>query len=336
MANPGRPKSKSKYKWNKDRSLALEKKVMEMDWKNNSSNSKPFIYRYKRDRPPINAVDLTRITRITRIICASAQQEEQPKDIIDQICSSKELKLLLEKFDLSQVIGSDEARALAIAFPVVKRFLDAVKKFQYNKFSNILSFFNKTKDSLYNLDDMQKRLYEMANIPIWAMTYYMNNPSDELRKEIQAALEQDPKNLNPNISKQDIESIYPILINADIFVSKPTKSELWSCLLADGRKALKTQKIGLLAYFLNKLSEQNKISNYWQQAYGNAKVFVKKNGEPITAKAFSKYLSTAKNESLNLKAKKEEYGFSNENMEQIRSAKLHFYDEIDKLFESCY
>ena len=141
MANPGRPKSKSKYKWNKDRSLALEEKVMKMDWKNNSSNSKPFIYRYKRDRPPINAVDLQ------RIICALRQQEEHPKDIIDQICSSKELKLLLEKFDLSQVIESDEARALAIAFPVVKRFLDAVKKFQYNKFSNILSFFNKTKDS---------------------------------------------------------------------------------------------------------------------------------------------------------------------------------------------
>ena len=330
MANPGRPKSKSKYKWNKDKSLALEEKVMKMDWKNNSSNSKPFIYRYKRDRPPINEVDLQ------RIICALKQQEEQPKDIIDQICSSKELKLLLEKFDLSQVIESDEVKALAIAFPVVKRFLDAVKKFQYNKFSNILSFFNKTKDSLYNLDDMQKRLYEMANIPILAMTYYMNNPSDELRKEIQAALEQDPKNLNPNISEQDIESIYQILIDADIFVSKPTKSELWSCLLADGRKALKTQKIGLLAYFLNKLSEQNKISNYWQQAYGNAKVFVKKNGEPITAKEFSKYLSTAKNESLNLKAEKEEYGFSYENMEQIRSAKLHFYDEIDKLFESCY
>lgn len=330
MANPGRPKSKSKYKWNKDRSLALEKKVMKMDWKNNTSNSKPFIYKYKRDRPPINAVDLP------RIICALAQQKEHPKDIIDQICSSKELKLLLEKFDLSQVIESNEAKALAIAFPVVKRILDAVKKFHYNKISNLLSLSEKAKYSLYNLDDMQEQLYKTAYAPVWAMTYYMNNPSDDLRKEIQAALEQDPKNLTPNISMQDIESIYPILIDADIFVSKPTKGELWSCLLADGKKALKTQNIGLLAYSLNKLSEQNKISNYWQQAYGNAKVFVKKNGEPITAKDFSKYLSTAKNESLNLKAKKEEYGFSYENMGQKRIAKLHFYDEIDKLFESCY
>ena len=167
--------------------------------------------------------------------------------------------------------------------------------------------------------------YDTRDMPITALTLFINAPSKQMAEELQAAQNQPPKSLNPQITMQDIDVVYDILIDADIFAYKPTKVDLLAVIRAKAQKPLRIKKIGLWAYFLDGLFRQNKISGWWQDAYGSAKTFENSKGKPISAKDLSKYLS---------KNDKGRWDDRDSNIKPKARERMNFYKDIDEALSS--
>ena len=334
MARKGRPRKGSPYKWNRARVQALEKRLIELQAKIDSGEVAT-VCPTKKERDEATRAFATKVARwmaknvaVLRklkaptmplsdiLVAASCKQEEAPKDITRQIGQSKELQALLNRFDLMMVADSDEAKALAKAFPVVGRILDAVreaKEIEVKRQSRMA----KMAKILYG--------YDTKDMPITALTLFLNAPSKQMAEELQAAQNQPPKSLNPQVSMPDIDAVYDILIDADIFAYKPTKADLLAVIRAKAQKPLRIKKIGLWAYFLDGLFRQNKISGWWQDAYGSAKTFENSKGKPISAKDLSKYLS---------KNDKGRWDDRDSNIKPKARERMNFYKDIDEALGS--
>ena len=344
MARKGRPRKGSPYKWNRARVQALEKRLIELQAKIDSGEvatvcptkkemdeaARAFATKVARGMAK-NVAVLRKLKAPTMplsdiLAAASCKQEEAPKDIERQIAQSKEMQALLNRFDLMMVADSDEAKALARAFPVVGRILDAVreaKEIQVKRQSRMA----KMAKILYG--------YDTRDMPITALTLFLNAPSKQMAEELQAAQNQPPKSLNPQVSMPDIDAVYDILIDADIFAYKPTKVDLLAVIRAKAQKPLRIKKIGLWAYFLDGLFRQNKISGWWQDAYGSAKTFENSKGKPVSAKDLSRELSKALEDKDKLFKDADVYGFD-EATDMITSQRrrYHYYKDIDEALGS--
>ena len=168
--------------------------------------------------------------------------------------------------------------------------------------------------------------YDSKDMPsITTLSNFIYAPSKQMAEELQAAQNQPPKSLNPQITMQDIDAVYDILIDADIFAYKPTKVDLLAVIRAKAQKPLRIKKIGLWAYFLDGLFRQNKISGWWQDAYGSAKTFENSKGKPISAKDLSKYLS---------KNDKGRWDDRDSNIKPKARERMNFYKDIDEALSS--
>ena len=332
MARKGRPRKGSPYKWNRTRVQALEKRLIELQAKIDSGevatvcptkkemDEAARAYAIKVARWMAKNVAVLRKLKaptmpFDMVVAASCKQEEAPKDT-RQIGQSKEMQALLNRFDLMMVADSDEAKALARAFPVVGRILDAVreaKEIQVKRQSRMAKM------------DIIRYGYDSKDMPsITTLSNFINAPK-QMAEELQAAQNQPPKSLNPQITMQDIDVVYDILIDADIFAYKPTKVDLLAVIRAKAQKPLRIKKIGLWAYFLDGLSRQNKISEWWQDAYGSAKTFENSKGKPVSAKDLSKYLS---------KNDKGRWDDRDSNIKPKARERMNFYEDIDEALSS--
>ena len=344
MARKGRPRKGSPYKWNRARVQALEKRLKELQAKIDSGEVAT-VCPTKKERDEATRAYAKKVARgmatniaVLRkmkaptmplsdmVAAASCKQEEAPKDIIRQIGQSKELQALLHRFDLMMVADSDEAKALAKAFPVVGRILDAVreaKEIEVKRQSRMAK--------MYEI----KYGYDTKDMPsITTLSNFINAPK-QMAEELQAAQNQPTKSLNPQITMQDIDAVYDILIDADIFAYKPTKVDLLAVIRAKAQKPLRIKKIGLWAYFLDGLFRQNKISEWWQDAYGSAKTFENSKGKPVSAKDLSRELSKALEDKDKLFKDADVYGFD-EATDMITSQRrrYHYYKDIDEALGS--
>ena len=327
MARKGRPRKGSPYKWNRARVQALEKRLKELQAKIDSGEVAT-VCPTKKERDEATRAFATKVARgmaknvaaptmpFDMVVAASCKQEEAPKDITRQIGQSKELQALLNRFDLMMVADSDEAKALAKAFPVVGRILDAVREAQEIKVK---------RQSRMAKMDIIRYGYDSKDMPsITTLSNFINAPK-QMAEELQAAQNQPTKSLNPQITMQDIDAVYDILIGADIFAYKPTKVDLLAVIRAKAQKPLRIKKIGLWAYFLDGLFRQNKISGWWQDAYGSAKTFENSKGKPISAKDLSKYLS---------KNDKGRWDDRDSNIKPKARERMNFYKDIDEALSS--
>ena len=177
--------------------------------------------------------------------------------------------------------------------------------------------------------------YDTRDMPITALTLFLNAPSKQMAEELQAAQNQPPKSLNSQITMQDIYAVYDILIDADIFAYKPTKEDLLAVIGAKAQKPLRIKKIGLWAYFLDGLFRQNKISGWWQDAYGSAKTFENSKGKPVSAKDLSRELSKALEDKDKLFKDADVYGFDEaKDMITSQRRRYHYYKDIDEALGS--
>ena len=344
MARKGRPRKGSPYKWNRARVQALEKRLKELQAKIDSGEVAT-VCPTKKERDEATRAYAIKVARgmaknvaVLRklkaptmplsdiLVAASCKQEQAPKDIERQIGQSKELQALLNRFDLMMVADSDEAKALAKAFPVVGRILDAVreaKEIEVKRQSRMAK--------MYEI----KYGYDTKDMPsITTLSNFINAPK-QMAEELQAAQNQPPKSLNPQVSMPDIDAVYDILIDADIFAYKPTKEDLLAVIRAKAQKPLRIKKIGLWAYFLDGLFRQNKICGWWQDAYGSAKAFENSKGKPVSAKDLSRELSKALEDKDKLFKDADVYGFD-EATDMITSQRrrYHYYKDIDEALGS--
>ena len=344
MARKGRPRKGSPYKWNRARVQALEKRLKELQAKIDSGEVAT-VCPTKKERDEATRAYAIKVARgmaknvaVPRklkaptmplsdmVAAASHKQEQAPKDITRQIGESKELQALLNRFDLMMVADSDEAKALAKAFPVVGRILDAVREAQEIKVK---------RQSRMAKMDIIRYGYDSKDMPsITTLSNFINAPK-QMAEELQAAQNQPTKSLNPQITMQDIDAVYNILIDADIFAYKPTKVDLLAVIRAEVQKPLKLKRIGLFAYFLDCLFRQNKISGWWQDAYGSAKTFENSKGKPVSAKDLSRELSKALEDKDKLFNDADKYGFD-EATDMITSQRrrYHYYKDIDEALGS--
>ena len=344
MARKGRPRKGSPYKWNRTRVQALEKWLIELQAKIDSGEVAT-VCPTKKERDEATRAFATKVARwmaknvaVLRklkaptmplsdmVAAASHKQEQAPKDITRQIGQSKELQALLNRFDLMRVADSDEAKALAKAFPVVGRIWDAVRQAQQIKVK---------RQSRMAKMDIIRYGYDSKDMPsITTLSNFINAPK-QMAEELQAAQNQPTKSLNPQITMQDIDAVFDILIDADIFAYKPTKVDLLAVIRAEVQKPLKLKRIGLFAYFLDCLFRQNKISGWWQDAYGSAKTFENSKGKPVSAKDLSRELSKALEDKDKLFNDADKYGFD-EATDMITSQRrrYHYYKDIDEALGS--
>ena len=344
MARKGRPRKGSPYKWNRARVQALEKRLIELQAKIDSGEvatvcptkkerdeaTRAYAIKVARGMAK-NVAVLRKIKAPTMplsdiLVAASCKQEEAPKDITRQIGQSKELQALLNRFDLMMVADSDEAKALAKAFPVVGRILDAVREAQEIKVK---------RQSRMAKMDIIRYGYDSKDMPsITTLSNFINAPK-QMAEELQAAQNQPTKSLNPQITTQDIDAVFDILIDADIFAYKPTKVDLLAVIRAEVQKPLRIKKIGLWAYFLDGLFRQNKISGWWQDAYGSAKTFENSKGKPVSAKDLSRELSKALEDKDKLFNDADKYGFDEaKDMITSQRRRYHYYKDIDEALGS--
>lgn len=345
MARKGRPRKGSPYKWNRARVQAFEKRLIELQAKIDSGEVAT-VCPTKKEMDEATRAYATKVARgmakniaVLRklkaptmplsdmVVAASCKQEEAPKDIERQIAQSKEMQALLNRFDLMMVADSDEAKALARAFPVVGRILDAVREAQEIKVK---------RQSRMAKMDIIRYGYDSKDMPsITTLTLFINAPSKQMAEELQAAQNQPTKSLNPQVSMPDIDAVFDILIDADIFAYKPTKVDLLAVIRAKAQKPLRIKKIGLWAYFLEGLFRQNKICGWWQDAYGSAKTFENSKGKPVSAKYLSRELSKALEDKDKLFKDADKYGFD-EATDMITSQRLrlHYYKDLDEALSS--
>ena len=216
MARKGRPRKGSPYKWNRARVQALEKRLIELQAKIDSGEvatvcptkkerdeaARAFAIKVARWMAK-NVAVLRKLKAPTMplsdiLVAASCKQEEAPKDITRQIGESKELQALLNRFDLMMVADSDEAKALAKAFPAVGRILDAVREAQEIKVK---------RQSRMAKMDIIRYGYDSKDMPsINTLTYFLNAPK-QMAEELQAAQNQPPKSINTQITKKDIDVV---------------------------------------------------------------------------------------------------------------------------------
>ena len=338
MARKGRPRKGSPYKWNRARVQALEKRLIELQAKIDSGEVAT-VCPTKKEMDEAARAFATKVARgmaknvaaptmpFDMVVAASCKQEEAPKDITRQIGQSKELQALLNRFDLMMVADSDEAKALAKAFPVVGRILDAVREAQEIKVK---------RQSRMAKMDIIRYGYDTKDMPsITTLSNFINAPSPKMAEELQAAQNQPTKSLNPQITMQDIDAVFDILIDADIFAYKPTKEDLLAVIRAKAQKPLRIKKIGLWAYFLDGLFRQNKISGWWQDAYGSAKTFENSKGKPVSAKDLSRELSKALEDKDKLFKDADVYGFDEaKDMITSQRRRYHYYKDIDEALGS--
>ena len=337
MARKGRPRKGSPYKWNRARVQALEKRLIELQAKIDSGEVAT-VCPTKKERDEATRAFATKVARgmaknvaaptmpFDMVVAASCKQEEAPKDITRQIGQSKEMQALLNRFDLMMVADSDEAKALAKAFPAVGRILDAVREAQEIK--------EKRQSRMAKMDIIRYG-YDSKDMPsITTLSNFINAPK-QMAEELQAAQNQPTKSLNPQITMQDIDAVFDILIDADIFAYKPTKVDLLAVIRAEVQKPLKLKRIGLFAYFLDCLFRQNKICGWWQDAYGSAKTFENSKGKPVSAKDLSRELSKALEDKDKLFNDADKYGFD-EATDMITSQRrrYHYYKDIDEALGS--
>ena len=337
MARKGRPRKGSPYKWNSARVQALEKRLKELQAKIDSGEVAT-VCPTKKERDEATRAFATKVARgmaknvaaptmpFDMVVAASCKQEEAPKDITRQIGQSKELQALLNRFDLMMVADSDEAKALAKAFPVVGRILDAVREAQEIKVK---------RQSRMAKMDIIRYGYDSKDMPsITTLSNFINAPK-QMAEELQAAQNQPTKSLNPQVSMPDIDAVFDILIDADIFAYKPTKVDLLAVIRAEVQKPLKLKRIGLFACFLDGLFRQNKISGWWQDAYGSAKTFENSKGKPVSAKDLSRELSKALEDKDKLFKDADKYGFDEAtDMITSKRLRLHYYKDLDEALSS--
>ena len=345
MARKGRPRAGSPYRWNRARVQALEKRLKDLQAKIDSGEvatvcptkkesdeaKKAFTAKVAKGMAK-NVAVLRKLKAPTMpfdmaVAASTTKPVEAPKDLIGQICQSREMKALLHKYALVQVADSDEGRALAKAFPVVGRIWDAIKATNEKRLKDI-----KAVCKFHNFLNG----YDYKDMPsITTLVSFVNAPTRDFAEALQEAQNQPPKSLNPQVTMQDMDAVYDILIKYDIFVSKPTKTELLAVIRAKAQKPLRIKKIGLWAYFLDGLFRQNKISGWWQDAYGSAKTFENSKGKPVSAKDLSRELSKALEDKDKLFKDADVYGFD-EATDMITSQRrrYHYYKDIDEALGS--
>lgn len=344
MARKGRPRAGSPYRWNRARVQALEKRLKDLQAKIDSgeikvtyptkeaqdeakkafaAKAKKIVVEVFKNMSAENVAVLKGLKASTMplsdmVVAASTTKPvEAPKDLIGQICQSREMKALLHKYALVQVADSDEGRALAKAFPVVGRIWDAIKATNEKM--------EKIKGMVADMDKIRYG-YDTKDMPsITTLVSFINAPTRDFAKALQEAQNQPPKSLNPQVTMQDIDAVYDILIKYDIFVSKPTKTELLAVIRAKAQKPLRIKNIRLWAYFLDGLFRQNKISGWWQNAYDEAKTFENSKGKPVSAKDLSKYLS---------KNDKGRWDDRDSNIKPKARERMNFYKDIDEALSS--
>lgn len=336
MARKGRPRAGSPYRWNRARVQALEKRLKDLQAKIDSGEvatvcptkkesdeaKKAFAIKVTKGMAKnvavLKGLKASTMPLSDMVVAASTTKPvEAPKDLIGQICQSREMKALLNKYALVQVADSDEGRALAKAFPVVGKVFNAIKATN----EKILE-----KKRLMAEMEKIKYGYDTKDMPsINTLTNFISAPSKEMAEALQEAQNQPPKSLNPQVTMQDIDAVYDILIKYDIFVSKPTKTELLAVIRAKAQKPLRIKNIRLWAYFLDGLFRQNKISGYWQDAYGEAKAFENSKGKPVSAKDLSKYLCTND---------KGRWDDRDSNIKSKARERINFYKDIDEALSS--
>ena len=336
MARKGRPRAGSPYRWNRARVQALEKRLKDLQAKIDSGEIK-VTYPTKEAQDEAKKAFAAKVAKgmaknvavlkglkastmplSDMVVAASTTKPvEAPKDLIGQICQSREMKALLNKYALVQVADSDEGRALAKAFPVVGRIWDAIKATneRMDKIKGMVAEVEKTKYG-YDTKDMPS---------INTLTNFINAPSKEMAEALQDAQNKDTKSLNPQVTMQDIDAVYDILIKYDIFVSKPIKTELLAVIRAKAQKPLRIKNIRLWAYFLDGLFRQNKISGWWQNAYDEAKAFENSKGKPVSAKDLSKYFCTND---------KGRWDDRDSNIKPKARERINFYKDIDEALSS--
>lgn len=335
MARKGRPRAGSPYRWNRARVQALEKRLKDLQAKIDSGEvatvcptkkesdeaKKAFAAKVAKGMAKnvavLKGLKASTMPLSDMVVAASTTKPvEAPKDLIGQICQSREMKALLHKYALMQVADSDEGRALAKAFPVVGRIWDAIKATN-EKILEKKRLMAKWQEIKYGSDK------DMPSINI--LTNFINAPSKEMAEALQDAQNKDTKSLNPTITMQDIDAVYDILIKYGIFVSKPTKTELLAVIRAKAQKPLRIKNIRLWAYFLDGLFRQNKISGWWQNAYDEAKAFENSKGKPVSAKDLSKYLCTND---------KGRWDDRDSNIKPKARERINFYKDIDEALSS--
>ena len=332
MARNGRPRKGSRYRWNRARVQALEKRLKDLQAKIDSGAIK-VTYPTKKEQAEAqkafhakmvksffnNAKDIIEqkapiMTLSGMVVAASkAKPMEAPKDLIEQICQSKEMEALLNKHALMRVVDSDEGRALAEVFPVVGRIWDALKAInekRLEKMKPLLKF-----DGYINS-------FENKDMPITLMSEFLNAPTSAFAEALQEAQNQPPKSLNCKVTMQDMNDWYPIFEKYDIFACNHRKEEVLAAIGAEAQRRLRVKKMRLWAYFLDRLSVVGKIGAYWQDAYGRAKTFENSKGKPVSAKDFSKYLYT------NDKGRWDEKRDSK--IKPKARERMNFYQEIDE------
>lgn len=346
MARKGRPRAGSPYRWNRARVQALEKRLKDLQAKIDSGEvatvcptkkesdeaKKAFAAKVAKGMAKnvavLKGLKASTMPLSDMVVAASTTKPvEAPKDLIGQICQSREMKALLHKYALMQVADSDEGRALAKAFPVVGRIWDAIKATNEKM--------EKIKGMVADMDKIRYG-YDTKDMPsINTLTNYINAPSKEMAEALQDAQNKDTKSLNPQVTMQDIDAVYDILIKYDIFVSKPTKTELLAVIRAKAQKPLRIKNIRLWAYFLDGLFRQNKISGWWQDAYDEAKAFENSKGKPVSAKDLSRELSKAYEDKDTLKKDAGVYGFDEaKDMIKSKRTRLHYYRDMDEAISS--
>ena len=336
MARTGRPRKGSPYRWNRARVQALEKRLKSLQAKIDSDEvatvcptkkesdeaEKAFAAKVAKGMAKNVAVlkGIAASTMLSDMVVAASttKPEEAPKDLIEQICQSREMKALLNKYALVQITDSDEGRALAKAFPVVGRVWDAIKATNEKM--------EKIKGMVADMDKIRYG-YDTKDMPsITTLVSFINAPTRGFADALQDAQNKAPKSLNPKVTMQDIDAVYDILIKYDIFVSKPTKTELLAVIRAKAQKPLRIKNIMLWAYFLDGLFRQNKISVWWRNAYDEAKAFENSKGKPVTAKGLSNYLNR------NDKGRWDEKRDSR--IKPKARERMNFYKEIDEALGS--
>lgn len=344
MARTGRPRKRSPYRWNRARVQALEKRLKDLQAKIDSGEvatvcptkkesdeaKKAFAAKVAKGMAKnvavLKGLKASTMPLSDMVVAASTTKPvEAPKDLIGQICQSREMKALLHKYALVQIADSDEGRALAKAFPVVGRIWDAIKA---------------TNEKILEKKRLMAKWQEIKygsnkDMPsITTLVSFINAPR-AFAEALQEAQNQPPKSLNPQVTMQDMDAVYDILIKYDIFASKPTKTELLAVIRAKAQKPLRIKNIRLWAYFLDGLFRQNKISGYWQNAYDEAKAFENSKGKPVSAKDLSRELSKAYEDKDTLKKDAGVYGFDEaKDMIKSKRTRLHYYRDMDEALSS--
>lgn len=345
MARKGRPRKGSPYRWNRARVQALEKRLKDLQAKIDSgeikvtyptkeaqdeakkaftAKAKKIVVEVFKNMSAENVAVLKGLKASTMplsdmVMAASTTKPvEAPKDLIGQICQSREMKALLMKYPLAKMADSDEGRALAKAFPVVGRIWDAIKATNEKRLKDI-----KAVCKFHNFLNG----YDYKDMPsITTLVSFINAPTRAFAEALQEAQNQPPKSLNPKVTMQDIDAVYDILIKYDIFVSKPTKTELLAAIRAKAQKPLRIENIRLWTYFLDGLFEKNLISGNWMDAYGIAQAFENSGGKLLTRDDFSKYLAT------NDKGRWDEKRDSK--IKPKARERMNFYKDIDEALSS--